>query len=1325
MRLSRQVIFQEIGKQGATVFLEDSYGFIWIGANGLFRYDGYSILPFNIAQNDSSKVSMGTVNTLFEDSKNRMWVGTSNGLFQYKRDTSESFKHLLKNTQGSNRIGHGILSLLEDSGGRLWIGGRQHLYLMENPDVDEFLTIEGVDLGFGRQGALGFTSIIEASNGDLFATSNKGLWLIKSDFSVELFLPPKWQNTIAEFQILDAAFDDQGFLWLATIDGLWTFNTIEKTFSKKELPAFDSSVLQKILIIKDSEIWVGSVNDGLFRLKNREFTHFPHDSNNPNSLPDNTIRALMIDRFNNLWIGTMAGVSRINFKQQKFPFYQIDPGPYRLNNYVHRVIQDSLGGFWFRLLRLGLGYSPGLGEECEILLEPKANTNIEEIKNFCVDSDGNVWVITLTNGLYKFEKGQKKFSQIDLGDSLKVAYTHDIIADRKDSQFLWFSSRFGLCRVNRFTFERKWFSPKKDLSWMETDLISPFEQSGDGNLWCTLRSKGRNRIGYFDKEKERFVAKPDQPGHPSSVIYYNTRHIKAVPGNKVWVGTPTGLIIIDASDTTFIHLTEKDSLPMKSIESITPDLEGNIWFAGRRKICKYNGVIFECLDAPGDIEGFNASSATLGKDGRITFGGRNGIYSFFPNEINFETETFRPKIYLTNFKVFNEKRHLGKAFELLKEISIHYDENVINFEFSALHFLHSDRIRYRHKLEGFEKNWSETSSNERQATYTNLSPGSYTFKVLATDGNGFWTEENDSLQIKLIVLPPWYRTKWAYLLYVLSIFGLLFGLRYYELRRQLARAEARQLKELDAVKTRLYTNITHEFRTPLTIIQGIAGRLQDQVNYMIRKELNRIQRNSRQLLDLVNQMLDLARLEGGSLPMHMVQGNVIVFIKYLLESFRSLAEAKNIVLHFDSSGEDTLMMDYDPEKLRQIVSNLLSNAIKFTPSDGNVYLVVKHSDIAASPLTPHPSFLLTVTDTGIGIPSEKVAYIFDRFYQADNSTTRKGEGTGIGLTLTKELVKLLGGTIEVESELGKGTVFQVMLPIRQEADILEASVLPIDPKMKEFPIPGSTSPIREVASSSPLTPRPSLLIIEDNQDVVHYLTTLLRGEYHLLTAFNGKDGLKTAQQKMPHLILCDVMMPEMDGYEVCKRLKADMNTSHIPIVLLTAKADFDARIKGLDLGADAYLAKPFEEKELRVRLKKLLENRERLKQFYTSGAFISQSNLFRSEELTLSKRDQEFFQQLLTIVEENLGDPSFTAEKLSDILHLTYSTCLRKVKAVTSMTIKEYIRHIRIHRASQLLIENPERSITSIALDVGFNTNAYFSREFKKVMGCTPSAFRQ
>lgn len=523
--------------------------------------------------------------------------------------------------------------------------------------------------------------------------------------------------------------------------------------------------------------------------------------------------------------------------------------------------------------------------------------------------------------------------------------------------------------------------------------------------------------------------------------------------------------------------------------------------------------------------------------------------------------------------------------------------------------------------------------------------------------------------------------------------------------------ELNQLQELDALKTRLYTNITHEFRTPLTIILGITDRLTEELEESAHSGLHMIQRNGHHLLNLINQMLELRKLESGKALVRMQQGDILAYLKYITESFDSYAASRDIRLHFLTE-EETIVMDYDPEKVLHIVSNLLSNAVKFTKDGGDIYVSVA--------LDGEGNLLLKVKDTGIGIPTEKLPYIFDRFYQVDDSPTRASEGTGVGLALTKELIKVLQGTIKVKSELGKGTQFTIHLPISRDAAVEEdARLHMVKEKVNAFvPLPASSF------SSSPDTEveAPLALIIEDNPDVRQYIASCLEKEYRLAFAENGQVGIDMASDLIPDLIISDVMMPEKDGFEVCDTLKNNPHTSHIPIILLTAKADVESRLKGLQRGADAYLPKPFNREELLIRMQKLLELRRQLQQYYLSLTADDQVAL-NDKNSPEEEQEHQFVKQVRAVIEAHLADPKFVVPDLCREIGMSHSQLHRKLSALTGLSTKKLIRSIRMNYAKKLL-KDPQLTITAVAYDAGFSDPDYFHRVFKQVFGMTPGAFR-
>jgi len=565
---------------------------------------------------------------------------------------------------------------------------------------------------------------------------------------------------------------------------------------------------------------------------------------------------------------------------------------------------------------------------------------------------------------------------------------------------------------------------------------------------------------------------------------------------------------------------------------------------------------------------------------------------------------------------------------------------------------------------------------------------------------------------------------------------LAFGIRAYfkftvnraKLKSQLnfEQLEAKRVKELDAVKTQLYTNITHEFRTPLTVILGMAQQVKNDPPQHLDNGIDMIIRNGQSLLNLVNEMLDLSKLETGKMTLQLVNGDIINFLRYIVESFHSLAESQKKQLHF-LAGMDALFVAYDPEKVRQIIANLLSNALKFTPQKGNIYITISEDNLVHE--AGRSTLVIKIKDTGIGIPEGQLEHIFERFYQLDNSHTRKTEGTGIGLALTKELVKLMDGEITVKSPptgANRGTEFTVTLPLMDAA----AAETIVYPDLKDaVPKQINTVSFNGVNTDEEIQARekPLILLVEDNADVVAYTASCLP-DYRLAVGQDGREGFEIASEIIPDLVITDVMMPFVDGFELCRQLRSHEHTSHIPIIMLTAKADLESKMEGLEKGADAYLEKPFNREELLIRIKKLLELRKNLQQFYLKKAGlhndVTTGTVAHAEEpANENKIEDEFVKRVREAVETHLTDTGFTVEQLCKMVFMSHSQLHRKLDALTGCSPNKFIRIIRLNKA-KLMLKNQEKSIASIAIDCGYNDPGYFARVFKQEYGITPQDWR-
>jgi signal transduction histidine kinase/DNA-binding response OmpR family regulator len=726
---------------------------------------------------------------------------------------------------------------------------------------------------------------------------------------------------------------------------------------------------------------------------------------------------------------------------------------------------------------------------------------------------------------------------------------------------------------------------------------------------------------------------------------------------------------------------------------------------------------------------FNRISSFKAEDGRMYFGGIDGLTTFHPRD--FETDKSAEQIPLEVTGLFqflaskDQLRNLTHELHNNQKIILRPGDKFFRLEFALLDFRFPVN-NYRYQIEGLDKEWQYTA--EPLIRISGLPYGNYSIRIAGQSYSGAWSKQE--LAIPIHVLRPFYIRWWAFIIYGLGFICFLYFFRQNQFKRALQNSENVRLQELDSLKTKLYNNITHEFRTPLTVIIGMAGQLAEQENQEvqtqadllpdIQKKSNLILRNARSLLQLINQMLDLSKLDNKKMTLDWVKGDIVAFLLYLSESYSSYAIGRGIQF-MHSSPIESLKMDYDQEKLYHIISNLISNSFKYTPEGGTISFQV--NKISASS-KKEPQLQLKISDSGVGIAKENLPLIFDRFYQADDSYTRKGEGTGIGLAYTKELVELMGGNISVKSEIGQGAEFTVLLPIHNKAIItadinLRKIEVPVIDKHTNLSVPL----LDQESEESPL-----LLIIEDNADVATYIHSCLTVIYRVQWAKNGQLGIDMAIELIPDIIISDIMMPEKDGYEVTQFLKNDERTSHIPIILLTGKADIISKIAGLERGADVYLSKPFDKQELLVRIKNLIKLRKRLQIRYSGQAAFNIKNTTTEEAVLETNNgflfEDAFLKKVNTIIEIQLSNSEFTIPQLSKELNMSQSQLYRKIKAITGKTITAYLRRYRLHQ-SRILLQSTTMNISEVAYEVGFADPLYFSRMFSEEYGIPPKESRK
>lgn len=1287
---------------GAGRLMEDQDGFIWMSTGkGFVKFDGYSFYKLEDML-DTVPQHLGGIRGLFEIEYGVIWLGASNGLFVYNKK-NRSLKKLAHDKEVKETIGeNNVTFIYQDREERLWIStwGGLNLY-KGNEQFERFHLAEDSH-------SVQIKLLVEDGYGHIWGGGERGL--VKVNFD---------QKTIEEvpatsnLNIRSLYQKDKETLWLGTEwKGLWEWNV--KTETLKELTLFPPIVNQSVTKICEDitgDIWISVSRVGLFKINSSTYqlTSFTQDPYSPFSMVSTRIGDILMDSQGNIWLGTVKGVSKINLSTLKFPFYQHVKGWYNDQNSIYGgMYQDSKGGFWYDNAGIGHSYSEALGEKSRFFENGTELCKTSMTSVFAEDKYA-VWALCRTEGMYRINLSNGEINKLNLGDSLKAKRITYFANDPSNPSIIWISGTYGLCKYDTETGAKKWFYPKEAIPNLRNNWLPAFYPSPYQKLWTWSRGKsGERKIIYFNLKEERFETTPFQDYR--KYLNSSITSIHAISEHSVWIGLKgRGLLEIDLLGGKYFMYTTSDFLPENNVIALNSDDKKNLWIATERYVCHYSPLQDSLLgayfvaDMVGKFQQMYFDPPSLSSQaGEIIFVGTNGLIAFDPDEV--KIDTIRPKIVLTDFKVMNQRVKFNSALEMVKEIELSYKDKSITFQLAALHYASSEKNKYQYKLEGWNDEWIDAEFN-RTATFTNLPPRKYIFRARGSNADGIWNKPADDLIIHLTVHPPWYQTWWAYLIGMILFMGSILFLYRFQLNRKLVKAETQRLRELDEVKNRLYTNITHEFRTPLTIILGMSDRIAAHPKQWSNKGLNMIKRNGQSLLRLINQMLDLSKLESGKLPLNLIQSNVVPYLSYILESFHSYGEMKDIRVHFYAE-EDEIIMDYDPDNLLKIISNLLSNAIKFTAEGGNVYLTVDRQE---------DSFLIiSVRDTGMGIPAAKLPHIFDRFYQADASHTRQGEGTGIGLALTQELVRLMDGQISVKSKENKGTEFKILLPISKNAPFQTSFNLEhINRKQDMLAGTAQAGTAQNIVSLGIKSDVPHLLIVDDNKDIVQYLVSSLQDRYQIEVAYNGQEGIDKAIGRTPDIIISDVMMPEKDGFDLCDTLKNDERTSHIPIVLLTAKADVESRIAGLKRGADAYIPKPFNETELRVRLEKLIALRQELQKRYASFAPST------SEKIDIQIEDA-FLLKVREIIEQNISDSEFNLAKLCRAIGMSRSQIFRKIKALTGKSTTQFIRSHRVHKGKKLL-ETTDLNVSEVSYKVGFSTLAHFSNCFKEEFGVAPS----
>lgn len=1288
---------------------EDRHGMLWIGtAGGLYRYDGLRMTHFAADPANPSALSNAFVDVIEEDSFGRMWLWTKEGLniFDEQKDRFIRLEWPFRSGQSWVRG-----KFYEISAGKYFLHLQGYtnyvLHFPENATSGKDAVFQPDDSPISRE----LDSFLDGEGSVWAKEISKFRCLYgprKGDtLSFEAFLPDADRKRLPD--ILDsrdfrmANLGDR--MALSTFNGVLEFNANLRQAhffpypdsSRKALPNNASAVLA---YLRDGNLLLHFVNSFEYLMLDRKKGIWQRYCF-VDTAPDNPLRnpGLYVRSDGSWWFSTPGlGLFFIDPGGMRFrkPPNQVIPGVFRS---VFELRDGSL--IEYKEKRYNYRKDPNLPPERVIQTIHKP---IGQVWHHFEARDGTIWG-AYENGVLQMEQDdggslqiRKWFDAAEIEIPLGVGMNATMFAQAADGR-LYLLACNRLCSLDtaRQVFETL---IDFDIDGKVSSFLPTFHLTASGIIWIG-HTGGLIRYETATGKTEMLnLEKGNLPFNHITSIVPDPRLPEAV----LWLGTyGGGLLRYDCTTRKSESFGTEDGLPDAELMGLLPDDGGKFWMSHSKGVSRFDPetAVFSNFDAQDGLlaSGYNSKSAYKGRDGLLYFGGTDGLSIFDPSTI--QKSVFEPPILFTRLLLANKEskfEDLGSPLKapifLTDTLVLTYRDNAFSLEWAAQDFRCPERIRYAYLLENFDQDWQEIGT-ESKATFTNLDPGKYRLKIRSTNSDGIWFDQQKSLM--LIITPPWYETWWARSLFILTGLLLIYVVYRFQLNRRTERMEAKRIMDLEAIKSRLYTNFTHEFRTPLTIINGLIEDLD-----IPPQSKKIIGRNSQTLLGLVNQLLDLAKMDAGELTLHLRQSDVLPYLHYLAESLRSMAVRKDVDLVV-TAGRQSLFMDFDEERLKHILNNLLSNAIKFTDPGGRVEV-----QFSVSKENMGEWLKIMVKDSGRGIRAEKFATIFERFSQIKDDGQSNTGGTGIGLSVVKELCELMGGTVELESEWGKGSTFTIRIPVTRNAPLLQDENV-------EFIYPAASETTLEIREVPQDEEKPLILLIEDNLDLTLYISTLLRQQYQVITAPDGETGLKLALETIPDIIISDVMMPKMDGFRLCETLKQDLRTSHIPVVLLTAMVEHEDKIAGLTYGANVYLAKPFDKIELLLQLRNLLHNIRQLQARFGGGKIVREAP---------KNKDEEFVFTLRELIEAKIAETELNVPELAGHFDLNQAQLSRKLKALTGLTTIGFILQTRLDQAVHLL-HHSELNISEVAYQTGFSDPAYFSRAFQKKMGCSPSEFRK
>jgi ligand-binding sensor domain-containing protein/signal transduction histidine kinase/CheY-like chemotaxis protein len=1289
--------------------LQDKHGFIWFGTkDGLNRYDGYRFKTFRRdSRRPEATLGNNFIRSLFEDKSGKIWVGTDAGLYIFDPN-KEVFTRFKAKTPNGTQITREVNDIKQDKKGNIWIGvnwqglfeydikaDALRLYDANGKSANKIRSNSVWSVCIDRDGIIWIGTLGGGLNGYNPKTKRFTTFLLQG---------------VARNDIYKVVEDGTQNLLLGTSnDGVYSFNRVTGE-SKSYINGGKSLFVRDIASISPNELWLGT-ESGLYIYNklNGQLRNYSQHFGDKYSISCNAIYSIFKDRDAGIWIGTyFGGVNYLPAQNSLFEKYYPNGSSNGLSGKaVREFCEDRYGNLWIGTEDFGLNQFNVKTKQFKQFLPKKSNISYHNIHGLLCDGD-NLWIGYFTKGIdvMNIRTGSivKHFSNTNSPNSLSDNNVFSFCKDRVGN--IWIGTIYGLNQYDRTT-----NSIKRIKEVGLKTFIYDIREDHNGIIWFASYGMGVFRYNPRTKEWDNMR---NIKNDSTSLVFDKTISLFEDSHNNMWISTEGGGISKYNSVTRkFKNYTSRTGLPNDVVYKTLEDNSGNIWMSTNKGLAMLNPNndkmrVFTYTSGLLNDQ-FNYKSGIKTKDGKLYFGSIDGFICFNPAQI--VSNKNLPPIVLTGFQLFNneveingEKSPLEQSITLSKKIKLRYWQNTFSFDFAALSYNASEMNQYAYKMENYDKDWTYIKQN-RKVTYSNMPPGEYVFRVKGANSDGIWNE--DGLSIKVVIKPPFWLSFWAVILYILSggyaiyYFSKLYKQRLHAKNQgKIDRMKIAKEKAIHQAKIEFFTNIAHEIRTPLSLIKGPFEQIAktDPSNPDYEDNLKIMDSNINRLLNLTNQLLDFRKVENQNYILNIKSANINNLINEVLIGFKQAIKHKGISLKLDLGGDQTIAM-FDYEAITKVVSNLLNNAIKFANSSIEISL--------KSNFPQEGEFTIIVANDGKAITPEFRQRIFEPFFQIHSDEFKIG--TGLGLPLVKHLVELHGGRVFVDPDNQNLTSFVVQLPLQRSND--EIAHYDSTEILENNLVTAEDHEQNEDYSS-----KPRILVVEDDHSMRTFLVNLLAKQYVVHQATDGADALKVLDQETVDLVISDVMMPNMNGYEFCNHLKNQIDYSHIPVILLTAKTSMQSKIEGLESGADAYIEKPFSTDYLIAQIANLLTNRNIIKESFSKSPHAPYKTI------ATSKADETFVEKLNGVILKYIGDENFSVDQLADILNMSRSSLHRKIKGISHMTPNDYIRLVKLKKAVELL-ENGSYRVNEICYIVGFSSPSYFSKCFYKQFGVLPKDF--